>query len=86
MPKNKSKPAEADSVYILKLVVYLIVGSLWVRVAHNTTSVPLPVGFLVGWALATHDRLRTDRRIEYAVLLVAMFIGFFAQVGLTISL
>jgi len=87
MPKRKtSKPVETDGVYLLKLVVYLVVGSLWVRIAHDTVSVPLPVGFLVGLALAVHDRVRTDRRIEYAVLLIAMFIGFFAQVGLTIAL
>lgn len=87
MAKRKTvKKTERDSVYLLKLVVYLIVGSFWVRITHGRFSFPFPLGLLVGLVLAMHDHFKTDRRIEYAVLLIAMFIGFFAQIGLVIYL
>ena len=85
MAKRKTgKRTETDNVYLLKLVVYLLVGSFWVRVTRGSFTVPLPLGFVVGLVLAMHDHFKTDRRIEYAVLLIAMFVGFFAQIGLTV--
>lgn len=87
MAKNKkAKPtSEMDSVYTLKLVMYLIIGTLWVRVNHNENSIPIPVGLLVGGLFAMHDHFKIDRKIEYAVLLVAMLVGFWSQIGLLIS-
>lgn len=84
--RKSTKKSETDSTYLLKLVVYLIVGSMWLRVAHGSASLPLPFGFVVGLVLAMHDHFRTDRHIEYAVLLIAMFIGFFAQIGILVAL
>lgn len=86
MPKRKQK-TEADSAYFLKLVLYLILGSLWIKIAKgDAMQIPLPVGFLVGLLFTTHEHFKLDRKIEYAVLLVAMIIGFWAPIGLYISL
>lgn len=88
MAKNKkttrTSATELDSVYVLKLVMYLIVGTFWIRIgtAHNPTQLPIPVGLVVGVALAMHEHFRIDRKIEYAVLLVAMLVGFWTQAGL----
>ena len=79
---------ELDSVYLLKLVMYLIIGTLWVRFqgTGGALVVPLPVGLIIGLIFAMHDHFRIDRKIEYGVLLVAMLIGFWTQVGLVITL
>ena len=78
---------ELDSVYALKLVLYLVVGSLWLRITNmpGTLQVPVPVGLLVGLAFAMHDHFRIDRKIEFAVLLVAMLIGYWTQAGLYLT-
>ena len=94
MTKTKQKAArhtgvhtELDSVYVLKLVLYLVVGTLWLRVgnASATTVVPIPVGCILGLLFAMHDHFRIDRKVEYAVLLVAMLVGFWTQAGLYIA-
>ena len=90
MAKTKKKAArvapELDSVYVLKLVMYLILGTLWLRVGHvDGTMVPIPVGLGIGVLFAMHDHFKIDRKIEYAVLLVAMLVGFWTQIGLMLT-
>lgn len=92
--KNKSRAhklykgsPELDSVYLLKLVLYLIVGAQWIRVVNQsgTAQIPIPIGLIVGFLFAAHDHFKIDRKIEYAVLLIAMFVGFWSQVGIYIT-
>jgi hypothetical protein len=86
MAKTKQK-TEKDSVYFLKLVLYLILGSMWVKITKgDTTQIPIPVGLIIGLVFTTHEHFKIDRKIEYAVLLVAMLIGFWAPIGLYINL
>ncbi len=85
---KKSKlihPAELDSVYVLKLVMYLILGTLWLRIGRVNNTVPIPVGLAIGVLFAMHDHFKIDRKIEYAVLLIAMLVGFWSQIGLIIT-
>jgi hypothetical protein len=79
---------ELDSVYFLKLVLYLIVGAQWLRFENATgsTQIPIPVGFLVGLLFAAHDHFKIDRKIEFAVLLTSMLVGFWSQVGIYIHI
>jgi len=91
MPKKKptkkvsKSEQELDSTYILKLVLYLIIGSQWLRITKgDTTQLPIPVGFIIGLLFASHDHFQIDRKIEYALLLVAMFIGFWLPLGINI--
>lgn len=88
MKKRKQKASEADSVYVLKLLLFVFLGSLWLRVAINGTDwfVPLPVGFLIGLLLVSHEHFQIDRKIEYAVLVCAMLISFFLPFGLLLSI
>lgn len=75
-----------DGVYLLKLVLYLILGSLWVKVSHGESiEVGIPIGLIVGLIFTSHEHFQIDRKIEYAVLLIAMFIGYFAPYGLYIN-
>jgi hypothetical protein len=84
---KKKQPVEQDSAYFLKLVLYLIVGSQWIRLvdAGQTKQIPIPVGLIIGIFFASHEHFQIDRKIEYAVLLIAMFVGFWLQSGLLIT-
>jgi len=82
--RSRQKPVELDSVYLLKMLLYLIVGSLWLRITTQTSQIPIPVGFIVGILFTMHERLQIDRKLEYAILLMAMFIGFWLPIGLEI--
>ncbi|HSX00096.1 MAG TPA: hypothetical protein VLH38_03610 [Patescibacteria group bacterium] len=74
-----------DGVYLLKLLLYVLLGSMWLKLSHGTNmDIPIPVGFVVGLLFTTHEHFRIDRKIEYAVLLVAMLVGYFAPYGLYI--
>ena len=93
MVKNKKSKAQArtvpqttDNIYILKLVLYLIIGSQWLRITKGTVTVPIPIGLAIGVLFARMDRFAIDRKIEYAVLLVSMFIGFWLPLGLEVVL
>lgn len=77
---------EPDGLYFLKLAVYLVFGALWLKVSHSETSqVPIPVGLLLGMVLASHDHIQLDRKVGYAVLLVATFVGFWLPIGIFVG-
>lgn len=80
--RAKSQPAELDSVYVLKLVLYVIIGSQWLHfVSVSGNDLPIPLGLLIGLGFAAHDHFKIDRKVEYAVLIVATLVGYWAQVG-----
>ncbi len=83
----KSRNVELDSVYLFKMAIYLVLGSFWIRFSSSSQSwqVPVPVGLMAGIVLANRDRFQIDRKIEYAILLMAMFIGFWLPVGLVVT-
>jgi len=84
--KKKQTSQELDSIYILKLVVYLVLGSLWLKITDGQdTQIPIPIGFFIGLVFASHDHIQLDRKIGYAVLLVAMLIGFWAPFGVYVA-
>jgi hypothetical protein len=92
MAKTKKKVTrqsddELDGVYFLKLLLYLVLGTQWLwLVGDDGGQVPLPVGFVLGLLFAAHDHFRIDRKIEFALLLVAMLIGYMSGIGIFISL
>ena len=88
--RRRSSPAvsqELDTVYLLKLVLYLVLGSQWLRIQSVSGNViPLPIGFMLGLYFASHEHFQIDRKIEYAILILAMFISFWLPIGITILL
>jgi hypothetical protein len=78
---------EFDGVFVLKLVLYVLLGSLWLKVHSSgmSTGVPLPLGLAVGLLFTVHEHFRIDRKIEYAVLVLAALIGLMAPYGLFVS-
>lgn len=87
--KRKSEPQSdsgLDTIFLLKLLLYVLLGSLWLKVSHgDNISIALPVGFVAGLIFATHEHFRIDRKIEYAVLFAALMIGYIAPYGLYIN-
>jgi hypothetical protein len=74
----KKKAPEADSVYFLKLLLFFILGTIWLRIDGRPL---VPIGLILGLLFAHHDHFQIDRKVEYAMLLVA---GLLAFVGLGI--
>lgn len=80
---DQIKDSEADSTFFLKIVLYLILGSVWVVIPWISMS--LPIGLVLGVLYASHDHFQIDRRLEYVVLLLASIISFAAPVGIVIG-
>lgn len=71
--KKQSNPeTESDSSYFLKLLLYFLVGTIWVRVNDVTV---FPLGLVLGIIFASHEHFRIDRKIEYVVLLFSSMLG-----------
>jgi hypothetical protein len=85
--KKKSKTNtdnESDNIFFLKLVLYFVLGTQWLRLVDTeyASQIPIPAGLLLGLVFAAHDHFNIDRKIEYAILLVATFIGYWFQGGI----
>ncbi|MEX0748666.1 MAG: hypothetical protein WD467_03895 [Candidatus Saccharimonadales bacterium] len=80
---SRVQPSEADSVYFLKLLLFFILGAIWLYLPF--TSVPLPIGFVLGVLFARHDHFQVDRKIEYAILLVAAILSLVAPIGIVLD-
>jgi hypothetical protein len=93
MAKTKSKKvtrttntSSFEGVYLFKMVLYLLLGSMWVKVSAGVDlTIPIPIGLIIGLIFTSHEHFRIDRKIEYAVMLVAMLFGYFAPYGLYIN-
>jgi len=86
--RKKQQTQEMDGVFVLKMVLFVILGSLWVKITKDGSSlhIPLPIGLIVGLIFTTHDHFAIDRKIEYAVLVSAALFGYVAPYGLFITL
>ncbi len=88
--RRKSPPKvaqELDTVYLLKLVMYLMLASQWLRIASVSGNViPIPIGFIIGLWFASHEHFQIDRKVEYAILIIVMFISYWLPIGINILL
>jgi len=83
MAKKKSKTYEPDSIFFLKIILYFLLGCLWVSVGDG---VVIPVGLFIGLVFATHDHFKIDRKIEIAVLLIASVLSYLLPIGFVLSI
>lgn len=84
---TKAAQGEPDSAYFLKIVLYIVLGAVWVRFATpieigSIMLHGLPIGLLIGLLFASHDHFQVDRKIEYAVLIIAAILSFFLPTGI----
>jgi hypothetical protein len=83
---TKKNQPKSDSLFALKLVLYIILGSLWLKVTKNGhLQIPVPVGLIVGLIFTVHEHFKIDQKIEYAVLLIAMLVGYWLPFGLYVT-
>lgn len=87
--KKTSKATETDSAYFLKLVLYIVLGSLWLKFSMPIeigaiTLNGLPLGLVLGLIFASHDHFQVDRKIEYAILLLMTILTYFLPAGIVI--
>lgn len=80
--KKRPNRKEADAVYLLKIVLYFILGTIWIK--HDGKAI-FPIGFAVGVLFASQDHFRIDRKVEYALLLLAAVLGLIG-LGIFINL
>lgn len=83
--KSLKEVPEKDSIYFLKLVLYFILGCLWIRIGGES-GFSIPVGLVLGILLASHEHFQIDRKVEYAILLIATVLSFIAPIGFVLSL
>lgn len=73
---------EYDSVYFLKILIYLVLGSVW---GATNGHRDIPIGLVVGVLVTQHEKLQIDRKIEYAMLIVGAVLGL-VGIGITFGL
>jgi hypothetical protein len=69
---RKTTEREADSTYFLKVLLYIILGLIWVK--YNGYLV-FPIGLVLGVLFAQKDHFALDRKVEYAILIIACLLG-----------
>lgn len=69
---KKTSARETDDAYFLKLLIYLVFGFIWVK--HDGYLI-FPLGLVLGVVIAQFDHLSIDRKIEYAILIMATIVG-----------
>lgn len=85
MTKNKKNNSQSDGLFILKIVLYFIIGCLWIEFGIKGEFI-LPIGLLIGLLFASHDHFMIDRKIEYIVLIFATILSFIAPIGFVLNI
>lgn len=81
---------ESDGTYFLKLVVVVLLGTLWLKLAqplswHGIPFGGFPLGAFVGLiGIAFLEKNQTDRKIWYAVLIIVTIISYFMPAGIVL--
>lgn len=88
--RGYEKVVETDSTYFLKLVIFLLLGTLWLKFATpiEVFGLPvnaLPLGVVLGLLLVhVVEKYQFNRKIWYAVLLLVGVVSYFVPAGIII--
>ena len=88
--KGRLLQTESDGQYLLKLVLIILLGTVWLKFTHPLTvgSLPvaaIPVGMLFGLLIISRvEKQQVDRKIWYAILLVVTVISYFVPAGIVL--
>lgn len=86
--RGYEKVVEGDSTYFLKLIICVLLGTFWIKFDTSVSWLGLPVGgipmgLLVGLILVNRfEKLQTDRKIWYAILVIVTIICYFVPAGI----
>lgn len=81
---------ETDGTYFLKLVLCVLLGTLWLKFNNSAiiAGVPfggVPVGMLFGLLLVSRfEKFQYDRKIWYAILILVTIVSYFLPMGIVI--
>lgn len=86
---HAKKHAEKDSTYFLKLILYIVLGSFWLKfdapfAIGDLTITALPIGLVIGLFFVRHDHFRVDRKIEYAILVITTIVSYYLPAGIVL--
>jgi hypothetical protein len=89
MAKQKKEKIETDSAYFLKIVLYILLGMLWLRFAEpvhiaGLTFSALPIGLVIALLFIRHEHFQIDRKIEYPIVIIVAIISSFTSVGIVL--
>ena len=82
--KKTSQNQELDAVYLLKIVLFFILGCIWINIGAEP-GIPVPVGLLIGIVFASHDHFQIDKKVEFVVLFMAAILSFIAPIGFVLN-
>ena len=88
--RGNEKTFEPDSVYFLKLVVCILLGSFWIKfgaplMISGFIVTAIPVGLLLGLVLINRfEKYQSDRKIWYAVIIVVAIVSYFSPSGIVV--
>jgi ABC-type dipeptide/oligopeptide/nickel transport system permease component len=84
---KKLSKSEPDSAFLLKVVMYLVIGAQWLRIEKFPDwQIPIPIGLLIGLFYASHDHFKLDRKMEYVLLLLVSFVSFWLPIGIIVQI
>jgi hypothetical protein len=88
--RYKDRLSEADGVYFLKLIVVVILSTLWLKLATPLSWHGIPMGGFPIGAMVTLVAIRLleknpyDRKIWFAVLVMVTILSYFVPAGIVI--
>lgn len=88
--KGYEKTFETDSAYFLKLVVFVLLGTLWLKFQRPVSwlGIPfngVPLGMFGGLLLVgKFEKFQSDRKIWYAILVIVAIICYFVPAGIVL--
>ncbi len=88
--RGNEKLFETDGQYFLKLVLVILLGTLWLKFGTpiSILGVPtlgVPVGMLFGLLLVSKfEKYQYDRKIWYAMLVLVTIVSYFLPAGILI--
>lgn len=82
MARTANSNTEYDSIYFLKILLYLVLSTAWIAPGGQRL---IPIGLLIGLLIVRHERFQIDRKVEYAIMLVGAVLGL-VGIGITITL
>ena len=86
--KGNEKVYESDGTYFLKLVLCIILGTLWIKFKVPVTILGLPfsglpLGMLFGLLVVSRfEKFQYDRKIWYAILILVTIVSYFLPAGI----
>ncbi len=82
---------ESDGTYFLKLIIVVILGTLWLKLVQPLSwqGIPfggMPIGTIIGLAgISLVEKDQTNRKIWYAVLIIVTIVSYFLPAGIVIQ-